>query len=520
MTKKNKNYNHDYVRARNKLLECISENGLLVGDRLPSLSKLVNTYKIGRFPFQRAIKSLTMEGYLKSVRGSGVYVNKSDIDDFGSDSNDFDTDFSLMESSSFSFSIVEQIELKLAYVETTSFQKHIINEIIDSFQKKNSHISIKLVRPPIHGNKFLHSSDKPDIFTTVQHSLAIYQQHRILFDLSPYFDVDSYLGSDNFTPGLFSSCLFGKELIAVPAYLGIPLTMVNKEAWQQTHSKPIPENWDFTEYTKLSSEFKKQGKLDYFSCSCSGLEFFIGNQMLELWNPETEQLSSNKDDYQKIVKILSIMMENRMSKFHCIGQKHHVANPIKMMVDGECVVSEGYSPAINSLETQKENYVVLPYPKLPGLNLMPLAEYLSVGRWTAYPKECAEFLKFFISEECQEIFARNNRISLMNSVNNKYYNPPAWQNPEWQKKFTQKNINPVFKNPLFRQCMNSIIAKELLHLLINGQKNENFIRESIISIIEHANHFIENFEFPINIEQTAKLKRIRKIDHKYQNALV
>ena len=68
-----------YVRLANLIREEIDSGKLKYGDKLYSENQLCEMYGLSRQTVRHAIESLTREGLLESVRGSGTYIGRSSV---------------------------------------------------------------------------------------------------------------------------------------------------------------------------------------------------------------------------------------------------------------------------------------------------------------------------------------------------------------------------------------------------------------------------------------------------------
>ena len=62
-------------RVRDEIVKLVREEGLVAGDRLPSAERLCERYGVSRTVVREAVAHLTAQGFLRSRRGSGVFVN-------------------------------------------------------------------------------------------------------------------------------------------------------------------------------------------------------------------------------------------------------------------------------------------------------------------------------------------------------------------------------------------------------------------------------------------------------------
>lgn len=63
-----------YFQIEEDLKKYIENNGLKVGDKLPSEKELMEKYKASRITVRRALQELEQEGYINKIQGKGTFV--------------------------------------------------------------------------------------------------------------------------------------------------------------------------------------------------------------------------------------------------------------------------------------------------------------------------------------------------------------------------------------------------------------------------------------------------------------
>lgn len=70
-------YRPGYETVADKIIELITTSGLQVGDRLPTEQQFGEQLGVSRAMVREAVKLLTARGYVRTRRGSGIYVGSS-----------------------------------------------------------------------------------------------------------------------------------------------------------------------------------------------------------------------------------------------------------------------------------------------------------------------------------------------------------------------------------------------------------------------------------------------------------
>ncbi|GHO86114.1 FadR/GntR family transcriptional regulator [Dictyobacter formicarum] len=74
-TRVESSYHPQYESIATKLVEFIQQTKLQPGDRLPTEQQLAEQLGVSRAVVREAVKMLTASGYVRTRRGSGIYVN-------------------------------------------------------------------------------------------------------------------------------------------------------------------------------------------------------------------------------------------------------------------------------------------------------------------------------------------------------------------------------------------------------------------------------------------------------------
>lgn len=74
-----KNSDYLYGRIKKEIINKIEIGAFAVGDKLPSESRLMAQYKVGRNTARHALDDLVREGYAKRIQGKGSFVENTKI---------------------------------------------------------------------------------------------------------------------------------------------------------------------------------------------------------------------------------------------------------------------------------------------------------------------------------------------------------------------------------------------------------------------------------------------------------
>jgi len=372
-------------------------------DFLGTQEEIKKRYKVGRGTVILALRKLSEEGLIRSIKKKGTFVKKSQVPDkVLIASHPLELHFTVpAKRGSLLFSIDDYIPEHIRAWE----------EVIKAFEKEHHNIKIQLrvTETTVQSEEdfFEYIEEiKPDVFQVLDWRFQYLIEKEAFVDLTPLIE-NGLLKINDFFPSLLPKTRYDKGFFGLPSTLNIPVLFINKSLWDKVYTQPPPLEWDWEEYfacvEKISNrlaEFSTEGIIPVATSIIDPVIYFflIG---IKIQKEEEFQIDS-----WRIKKFLEEFWKDK--NYRPLSENR------KLFDEGKIAIFwESYIGSYNL--KRKDFYLTLP-PYVKGEEFPICMEIIGINRNTPHLGEAARFISFLGSREAWQILTRNRFLPPMQGL--------------------------------------------------------------------------------------------------------
>lgn len=395
----------DYVKAKNQIRKLILEEKYAVGDKIPSINKLVKLLGVGKISAQNAVKQLEEEGILENIPRSGCYVKRIPDDDAPQAGGS--AGFGSMFASSFMRDPRKKI--RIGVLSDLSVFSHLWKKTFLEYMKEHSDVNVELI--PVSDLNALFTGnleEEFDIFQIPCSYLRHFLKRGAVFDLAKIGDC--CLDEKSFYKGFVEGARYDGRLWGVPLVCAATCLFYNKDYKKfVTTLKPEDGFWAFLENAESGAPGKRPEAA-----------FNINQSLYDL----VKLISKDKEfDFGKMKYFEDGIFDEFVKRFEPYFRNGNVTAPF--FASGGSVheaSTNNFFGRKAALTLSCSSSIVEYSTKAPfKFGILPLSMEMGgfcnidaalnvISSRSRYPMECCDILKYLESFEVQSYFAGEGRL--------------------------------------------------------------------------------------------------------------